>query len=317
MNRNPGNAKAGKRTTASLILLALLLANVAVLLSPFVQPAFAQSSMYSGVVVGREADPGVKLVKDAKLGWIRVDVRSTENFDKAYSSCNKYRVSMIGVLDFWTMNWNSSFTLDDWSIAVAKAQSKYPSIRVWEIWNEPTWPHYQVGYMDGTPGHYTEMLMSAYTILKAANPNYVVLGFGGAQFGIPGDYLFAQSVFALGGGAYMDAISVHAYAYQLNKGASWDTYKQMWTQEFSKYKELGKPIWLTETGLRSDQSSEADQSAYLQASYQFFLEQGAMSFIWYGLKDYKTAEGTVVSFGLVRVDLTTKPSYLLYKSLQH
>ena len=116
-------------------------------------------------------------------------------------------------------------------------------------------------------------------------------------------------------GAFMDAISIHAYPYNLNQGRTWDYYKQLWTQELSQYKRFGKPIWLTETGLRSTQNSEADQATYLTNSYQFFKDQGVTAFIWYMLKDYVSSNGDTVSFGLATVDSTTKLSYGVYKSL--
>ncbi len=224
-------------------------------------------------------------------------------------------ISIIGILD-WSLFGDGSlghpipFTVADWQDAVARAQEAYPAIHVWEIWNEPTVEQYQVGYMDGSPQHYFDLLRSAYETLKAKDPSAQILGLGGAQLGHSYDLQFAMDVFALGGGSYMDAISIHAYPYQLNLGVTWDYYAGLWHDELQQYKALGKPFWVTETGLKSNQHCEADQTDYLIKSQSFFRQEGASAYVWYMLNDYSTG-----SYGLLNPNNTPKSSYYAFENL--
>lgn len=273
-------------------------------------------SMPVGVAVGGGFDGSrAELVNRARIAWIRTDVQFNADFQNTYSVANEYGIKIIGIIDYDTLNGNNSFTLQDWKIVVAKAQLTYPLIHVWEIWNEPTLPKYQLGYMDGTPQHYVDLLASAYQTLKAGDAQATVIGLGGMLLGTNQDLDFAKAVFADGGGAVMDAYSVHAYPRDLNIGQSWEYYVQLWTQLLQQYKAFGKPLWVTETGLRSTQLTEADQSQFLTEGYSFFAQQGASAFVWFQLRDYYGSDDTLASWGLVRTDLTAKPSYDAFATL--
>jgi hypothetical protein len=275
------------------------------------------SSMLAGVCVDqRFNDAYANLVKQAGISWIRTDLTFSTSFQRTYSTANTHGLNIIGILDYQTLDRNSSFTLGDWEHAVARAKATYPSIRVWEIWNEPTVIAYRLGYMDGTPEHYLDLLKSAYSILKAGTPDSVVLGLGGAIIAPrrPQDLDFARSVFNNGGGAVMDAISIHAYPSLLNIGKTWDYYEQLWTQELQQYKQFGKPFWVTETGSWSNQMTEEDQATFLKNGYLFFQRQGASALIWFQLIDYMM-NGTLVACGLFQRDMTQKPAYTTYAML--
>lgn len=283
-------------------------------------PAVAQSPfLLKGVAIGfpgPDASSVCKILPPAKIALVRTDVVFSNNFRKVYDSCKQRGLSIVGIIDYGTLQWKN-FTLDDWRNVVTKAQATYPEIHVWEIWNEATLKKFQYSYLDGTPQRYFDLLVSAYSVLKAVDTKAIILGFGGLQLYSSQDFLFAQGVFSLGGGSYMDAISIHAYPYLLNNGSSWDYYQALWSQQLSRYKDFGKPIWITETGLRSSQLTESDQSRYLQASYNFFLGQNAAAYFWYSYKDYKNySSEDIVKFGLIRLDGTPKPSFDSYIAAQ-
>lgn len=289
---------------------------VILLLPSLIHSAGAKpSSAIVGVAVGSLDEARANLAKQAGVSWIRNDVDFSAKFLNTYLMAKKHGISIIGILDYSLLNNKVEFTLDDWRDLVAKAQRTYPLIHVWEIWNEPTLRIYQLGYMDGTPEHYFKLLKVAYTVLKANDASCTVLGLGGALLGFYKDLPFAREVFRLGGGDYMDAISIHAYPGNLNLGKTWDYYKQLWKHELQQYKEFGKPFWVTETGLQSSQLTESNQVDFLKNAYAFFLEEGASGFVWFQLLDYYESNGRLVTFGLARVDLTTKPSYDVYRSL--
>jgi hypothetical protein len=276
------------------------------------QKPVPSSPMIAGVCAAGLSDSDAKLLKKAGISWIRADVRFSATYANMYRVAERNGLSLIGVLSFKTLEYNSSFTLEDWEDVVDNAQATYPLIRTWEIWNEPSVVQYHLGYMDGTPRHYVDLLKSAYLILKSKDANATVLGLGGAQLGT-GDLRFAQDVFSLGGATAMDAISIHAYPYELNKGQTWDYYKQLWTNELKQYSQLGKPLWLTETGLQSTQVTQNDQASYLKASYIFFKDQGMSGFVWYQLVDYVSPTGLSQTWGVLTADSTPKLSYTAYK----
>jgi len=271
--------------------------------------------MQSGINVWDLDEHRAALLRNAKILWVSSDVAFNSRFENVYSLCNKYGFKIIGNLNYETLSYNNAFTLDDWARVVNQAKNTYPLIAVWEIWNEPTLTKYHLGYMDGSPQHYVDLLKIAYEILKAANPNYVVLGLGGSQLNCVLDLPFSESVFSLGGGAYMDAISIHAYPDDLNKGQTWDYYKTVWTKLLDQYNKFGKDLWLTETGLESNQLTEEDQANYLKNSYSFFEEQGIAAFVFFQLIDYWETDTQVAFWGLLRTDQTVKPSYVAYEDL--
>jgi hypothetical protein len=266
------------------------------------------SAMEMGVAVSNPfSQDEASSAKDAGATWIRTDVGVSDRITQTYSVALGRGLSVIGIVSYWTVDNPDSFTLQDWENSIQEVQSAYPEIHVWEIWNEPTSTKYQHGYMDGTPQRYFDLIKSAYAILKANDPTAMILGIGGAQFGKDRDFDFTSSVFSLGGGAYMDALAVHAYPYELNVGKTWEYYEQLWQVELSRYKQFGKPLWLTETGSRSDMNNEADQAAYLKESYYFFKAAGIMTYIWYEMTDD--------AWGLLRSDLAVKQAYSEYLSI--
>jgi hypothetical protein len=282
-----------------------------------VRGAAVQNGITVGVAVSnRFSASEAKSAKDAGTTWIRTDVGIAQSVQQTYSEARSLGLNIIGVVSYWIVDNPDSFTLQDWENAIQAVQSSYPEIHVWEIWNEPTSTKYQHGYMDGTPQRYLDLMKAAYTVLKARDPTSTVLGVGGAQLGNNGDLNFTAAVFSLGGGAYMDALAIHAYPYELNAGKTWDYYKQLWLDQLKQYAQLGKPLWITETGLRSDQKSEPDQANYLNTSYSFFNAQGIRAYVWYEMRDDDVAgDFSTGSWGLLRSDLIPKQAYFTYSSL--
>ena len=274
------------------------------------------TSIVAGVNVTEGAlnDAKTQMIQEVGITWLRMDVvfHNDWGFQTNYAIARQHGLSFIGTLDYWTLANNNSFTLADWNRTVALAQATYPSITVWEIWNEPIYN--RLGYFDGSPQHYLQMLSSAYAILKAGNPLCTVVGLGGANLGNSNDVNFARSLLALGAGAKMDALSIHAYAPDLNKGDTWEYYQGIWLKDLAIYKQFGKPIWVTETGLQAGQMTEADQALFMSEVYHFFQVQGAAALVWWCLIDY-TSQGTQTTWGLLRSDMTERPVADILRSL--
>ena len=270
-----------------------------------------------GVAVSNPlSDSEAKFANDMGAKWIRTDVGISKSVQQTYSAAQTSGLNIIGVVSYWILDNPDSFTEQDWANAIRTVQTSYPEIHVWEIWNEPTCDKYQHGYMDGTPQRYFDLLKAAYTILKAGDPTSRILGIGGAQLGNNGDLNFTAAVFSLGGSEYMDALAIHAYPYQLNEGKDWNYYQQLWSEELEQYTKFNKPIWITETGLRSDQTNESDQSNYMDKSYSFFVARGIKAYIWYEMTDDGTTGNfSIGSWGLLQSNLTPKQAYYTYESL--
>jgi hypothetical protein len=85
--------------------------------------------------------------------------------------------------------------------------SSHAKIKYWGIWNEPS----AGNFWRGTPEQLVRMAKDAYPIIKAADPNALVLSPELAAIGRLHDDWFDNYVSA-GGGAYIDVVAFHGYA---------------------------------------------------------------------------------------------------------
>ena len=119
------------------------------------------------------------------INWVRSDVSindSETNWHTIYHLAKAYNFSLIGTLLPYTLNFNNSFTLQDWEFTVRKAVAEFGDIvKVWEIWNEPTFPQSgaYAGFYQGTSQQYVDLMKGAYQEIKSLYPYAIVLGLGG------------------------------------------------------------------------------------------------------------------------------------------
>lgn len=261
--------------------------------------------------------PSFKDLKEKYLiDYVRTPVYADPKWKSAvYDPAVKDKMPMLGILmgDFiWAgpgAPYKAGWTLDDWNSAVQAAVEQYPEIHIWEVWNEPglygtplrTIPQ-EKGYFMGDAGNYLEMLKSAYGIIKKHSSSDTVIGLGGAGLFRPNNYVakcetdFAQSVCGNGGLNFMDAISVHAYTamqHLLTEGHSWssETLAQVWSNNLDAYEKLaGKPIWVTEVGLPSNDTDQVKgmspemQARFMNQALNLLLsKQYVKSIMWWNL----------------------------------
>lgn len=232
--------------------------------------------------------------------WMRVDwINSASMVSWKTNVKTLGAVHILGILDYWTMNMQT-FTLAQWQDAVRTAVQSAPDVEAWEIWNEPDLSMFQLGYMDGTPQHYYDMLTAAYTIIKSINPNALVVGPA-----LSSDTSFLQSIINLGALNYLDAVSVHMYQqYGSYDSGTWNTYKSM----------VGiKPLWITETGYSTYGYTEVQQNVALQQELSTSTGFPADKIFWYELMNYITNDWEG-NFGIVQVDGTPKLAYSSFKA---
>jgi hypothetical protein len=207
-------------------------------------------------------------------------------------------------------------------------------VTAYEIWNEEDTSQW---WANPEPAAYTRLLQAAYPAVKSADPHAkVVLG------GLTGnDYPFLEGVYKAGGKGYFDAVGVHTdtacsvdspYAFLRNAEGriepdSFLGYREVHATEVANGDD--KPIWMTEASWRTTSATcfegawagqklegvtEEQQATYLQQAYHCLAQDPYVQVaLWFPLVD----EG-VVSSGLLRSDLSQKPSYAAMRSyLEH
>lgn len=235
-------------------------------------------------------------------------------YDASRRAADREKLLTLGLLAYWA-GWSKPFTpegylqFDDYARAVV---SRYPEVTAWEVWNEPN-----IFYWKGTPEQYAVLLRSVTPAIHAANPKAKVLGMATAFSDVP----FIRRV--LDAGARPDIVSVHPYRGGApdvpSKLLQFDGGKEPHTmaEETRGVKTAieDRPLWFTEVGWWSAEGgvSEQTQADYLARTYAISLAGGAAKIFWYAFIDAGTQPGYDQDhFGLLRPDLSPKPSYAAY-----
>jgi polysaccharide biosynthesis protein PslG len=215
--------------------------------------------------------------------------------------------------------------------SLTAARYKDQGISTWEIWNEPNLNKFWKPQPD--PLAYTQLLKVTSQAITQRDPHALILS-GGAGRGeadgggiLPVDFL--AKVYAYGGNAFINAVSLHPYSFPFaptkdNWSDVMETRKLM-----VAYGDTNKQIWITEYGaptngprMHATQASPKDtrgidhvdentQAALLSsAEHTFSQYTWAGPFIWYDYKDLGTDKNNRENFyGLRRFDGSPKPSY--------
>ncbi len=188
-------------------------------------------------------------------------------------------------------------------------------IKYYEIWNEPN----LAGFWSPAPDAeaYAQLLETAYTACKSADPDCVIIG--GVTSGVDIDFL--EKVFNAGGIQFMDKLSVHPYRGTApEEGESLRVQLDKVSGLIEKYKKP-LPLWISEMGYPTHTGpnghSESRQADYLARCYLAALGSGKIeSFFWYWFgPDGPDEHYSEDRFGMVRNDWTLKPSYQAYQTL--
>ncbi len=218
---------------------------------------------------------------------------------------------------------NCNWTLDDWNAVVTNAIKDYPSIKTWEIWDEPFYWQYQSGYMNGSAEHYYEIMKSASIIIHKANPNATVVCFGGAPlYTFGGAFNWYKQAWNYGASKYCNAISVHAYT-GANSLVTTATANN-WVYTIGLYESFTHTkVWVTETGKQSSQLNSTLGFKYSQQNQDQYLNQVFAAFnrspyvarvYWYDLYGLDDAPMNK-DFGLINY-FTYKPTTAWYDFLK-
>jgi len=189
---------------------------------------------------------------------------------------------------------------------LVKDLGKY--VRYFEVWNEPN-----IGFFNGRPEDYAAILKAAYLGAKDGDPYFGILI--GSAAGTPGD--FYERVYENDVGGYFDIYNQHWY------GSPEDLFNFIPGSVISQLRKHGlenKPIWMTEMGMRAYPDENGDfkeierqQASYLVRAYACAFANGISKFFYFYLCEF--LEGSVSLWGIVRSDLTPKPTYIALANL--
>lgn len=189
-------------------------------------------------------------------------------------------------------------------------------VRHYEVWNE-----FDIKIGGGTPGtaeEYAKVLKEVYPRIKAIDPSIIVYGGAMTPGGVRNGWL--EKMLAAGALPFLDVVSIHTYNYgqpgRDRTPEAWAEWMQKVGELIAKYNN-GKPapLCVTEMGWPT-QIDQRGTPPRLSAAYlaRLFLLSRTMPFLkgiwWYDFQDDGwRATYNEHNFGIVRPDLTPKPSY--------
>ena len=187
-------------------------------------------------------------------------------------------------------------------------------VKHWGLWNEPEQAHFWAG----TAAELVDfVLRPGFEAVRAADPQALVLGPDSGSDEWMGD------IFAAGGGALLDVITVHVYAccddtddvdkvlwrLDCTGGLPWDTCRRRVIEAHG----LGaKPVWLTEVGWKTlTPDWETRQAAfYVELLDAMLARPWWTKTIFYELFDTSPCDPAVDNcWGIVRYDGSRKPAF--------
>ncbi len=208
--------------------------------------------------------------------------------------------------------------------ACSTVRKFYPTVREFEVWNEPNYVRAEHEYL--------ELLKKVYPEIRKIAPDATVIscGGGGAGGGPGGSYILP--ILRAGGLEYQDAFSIHPYmaphdpdrGYGPCRGSAIEyvSVPSVWPY-LGKVAEQNKrsnrkplELWITEigwpTGNGRSTRSEYEQAAFLARTFLQHRRAGtAKALFWYDLLSDGLRRGEAEhNFGILRADLSPKPAYM-------
>ena len=168
-------------------------------------------------------------------------------------------------------------SLTEWGNYVYQVVSRYKNdVKCWEIMNEVDYhpPGSHVSAFSGTTQDYFNMLQTAYTQAKAADPTCSVL-MSGFSLTSTTDLNMPYDLLNLGAANYFDVFAQHAY----------DTTRVDQLQTALTAKKPGSANWMTEQ-MWDSVTTEADRMYLTPYLYLYYLEKGIDRFYQFGFPDF-------------------------------
>ncbi len=238
-----------------------------------------------------------------EFSWSRIEVEpgvyDFRFYDEVVDAATRNGISVYGLLAYWSP-WTEPYTEEGIEafaeFARATVRRYRDRIQHWEIYNEPN-----IFFWQGPPELYPVLLRRVYEAIKDEDPDARVLGISTA--GIDTDFIRM----CLEAEAPFDVLTIHPYRQAMNESR--------FMEELRAVAELvdHRPVWITEMGLPTHHNgaTEREQAVFLARSYLGAVASGATQNIsWYNFRNDGTdAWFNEHNFGVVRRDLSPKPSY--------
>lgn len=284
----------------------------------------------------------ISLMKNAGVGIVRMDFlwediepREAEfnftKYDKIVDLLCQKNITILAILNYnvsWVSpgaKWNTAPKDNKLFVNYAtKLIERYKGkIKYWEIWNEPDSGTYWEP-QDGLKS-YCRLLKEVYIAAKKVNPECKILN-GGLANGLGS----INRLYDNGAGGYFDILNIHFFETPLTANAikAVTAYPKLAYKIMSRNGDADKLIWITEIGCPGVKNTvktknwwmgknpdELQQAQWVTKVYSELLKNDKVEKIfWAFFRDCNKHWGTGVDyFGLVRWDLSKKPSFGAYK----
>ena len=289
-----------------------------------------------------KAERTVKLMKEAGVGWARMDFLwddiepsqgrwDFKKYDRLVELLSKNDIKILGLLNYNTgwagQDWNSAPDAGLFAVYAKAVVHRYKNkVKYWEVWNEPNQEIYWMP-QDGMKA-YAALLQKTYPVIKSEDPSAVVLLGGLAAVAAPS----LTQIYAHGGKDFFDIVNFHPFESPLDPEAM-EKVKSSYEavcRVMQNHGEDGKPIWLTEIGcpgmpdLKETQNwwlgknpDEKAQAGWVEKLYDEPLRwKGVQKVFWAFFRDTPDHFLTGTDyFGLVREDFTKKPAFDAYQRM--
>jgi polysaccharide biosynthesis protein PslG len=220
-------------------------------------------------------------------------------------------------------------------------------VQAYEMWNEENLDR-EAGFGNVDPATYLPLLQAGYSGVKAGDPSALVLlgAPSPTTSNVPGsiidDVSYIQQLYAIGGGAWFDALSAHPSGFSnppdCTPATPYCSLSGGWNNDDSffafarvqQYRDVmlgngdgGKKIWFTEFGYCSNQFpppgyeycryvTEEQQAAFLMQAFNMArtLEYVGGMFVWnLNFQLSVPQEDEKWGFGIIRSDYSGRPAY--------
>ena len=291
---------------------------------------------------GDKLEEGIALMKEAGVGFVRVDFLwediepkreelHFEKYERLTRLLSKHGIQTLGLLSY-----NASWAAGRWNAppdpalflryAAAVAAHFKNEVKFWEVWNEPDEAVYW-GPQDELRS-YAALLKKVYPVLKKESPSSTVL-MGCVSHDIP---LSISRLYALDCGGFFDVVNIHPFINPLEAGASAklkDVHSRV-HELMRKNGDAKKPVWLTEIGCpgvpegkqakewwMGRNPTEAEQAEWVRKVYVEPLRwEGVEKIFWAFFRDAPDHfKNGIDYFGLVREDFSKKPAFEAYQEI--
>jgi hypothetical protein len=196
--------------------------------------------------------------------------------------------------------------------------TRYPRLAGIEIWNEPNLPAFWGPRPD--VGAYVALLKACYESIKRADRRMPVAGGSlspsprfDSRFILAADFL--RGIYRRGGGAYMDAISLHPYPQPSDTNVlSAPTFVEQARRIRDSYGDRHTPLWVTETGISTTGPyavTEGEQVAVVLHLYEALrIQRDVRMILFHTLIEPPFGPGSdETGYGFVKRDMRPKPAF--------